>query len=334
MRSGTGRHRRPRQAPAIFVTAGAVGGALAMPLLAASDAQAADAATWDRVAQCESGGVWSANSGNGFYGGLQLTQEMWDGNGGSSYASRPDLASRSQQIAVAESILAARGPDVWPSCAVNAGLRKGGQGPDVDPGGTPTPTPSPSSPSAPSSPSSPSSPSAPATPSPSTGSGTPASPAGPPAKTPEPKPSPTGAGGGQDPSRTPDPSGTGGTQDPARPADPAGPDDGASSGPAVPPGQGKHRGDAEGGREPGKGTGGAGDADRSGGGHPSRGGDAHRTDPGAPGGYTVRPGDSLSVIAEDRGVDGGWPALYEANKGVIGGDPDLIRPGQRLDLER
>ncbi|RSO02975.1 transglycosylase, partial [Streptomyces sp. WAC 06725] len=78
MRSGTGRHRRPRQAPAIFVTAGAVGGALAMPLLATADAQAADAATWDRVAQCESGGVWSANSGNGFYGGLQLTQEMWD----------------------------------------------------------------------------------------------------------------------------------------------------------------------------------------------------------------------------------------------------------------
>ncbi|KEF04536.1 MULTISPECIES: LysM peptidoglycan-binding domain-containing protein [Streptomyces] len=321
MRSGTGRHRRPRQAPAIFVTAGAVGGALAMPLLATADAQAADAATWDRVAQCESGGVWSANSGNGFYGGLQLTQEMWDTNGGAAYASRPDLASRSQQIAVAESILAARGPDTWPSCAVNAGLKKGGGKPDVDPGTTPSPEPSSSTPS------SKPSPSTPAEPSPS-GSGAPSrtpEPGG--TRTPEPKPSPTDPSGSGDASRTPDPSGTGRTQDPATPGGDKATD------PTTPPSQGgKHRGKPSEDEGPATGTGGAGDAGRRDGEHPSRGGDAHRTDPASPGDYTVRPGDNLSAIAEDRGVSGGWPALYKANKGVIGGDPDLIHPGQRLDV--
>ncbi|MFE6743612.1 LysM peptidoglycan-binding domain-containing protein [Streptomyces tubercidicus] len=144
MRSGNGRHRRPRQAPAIFVTAGVTGAGIALPLLGASGAHAADTATWDRVAQCESGGVWSAASGNGYYGGLQLTQEMWDNYGGSAYASRPDYASRSQQIAVAQSILDDRGPDAWPSCAVNAGLTGDGKAPEVDPGGTSTPSPAPS----------------------------------------------------------------------------------------------------------------------------------------------------------------------------------------------
>lgn len=144
MRSGNGRHRRPRQAPAIFVTAGVTGAGIALPLLGASGAHAADTATWDRVAQCESGGVWSAASGNGYYGGLQLTQEMWDNYGGSAYASRPDYASRSQQIAVAQSILDDRGPDAWPSCAVNAGLTGDGQAPEVDPGSTSTPSPAPS----------------------------------------------------------------------------------------------------------------------------------------------------------------------------------------------
>ncbi|MGY5127966.1 transglycosylase family protein [Streptomyces nigrescens] len=120
------------------------GAGLALPLFAASGAQAADTATWDKVAQCESGGVWSAASGNGYYGGLQLTQEMWDNYGGSAYASRPDLASRSQQIAVAESILDDRGPDAWPSCAVNAGLTDDGRAPEVDPGSISTPAPDPS----------------------------------------------------------------------------------------------------------------------------------------------------------------------------------------------
>ena len=144
MRSGNGRHRRPRQAPAIFVTVGVTGAGIALPLLGASGAHAADTATWDKVAQCESGGVWSAASGNGYYGGLQLTQELWDTYGGAAYASRPDLASRSQQIAVAQSILDARGPDQWSSCAVSAGLAKDGRAPEVDPGSVATPSPAPS----------------------------------------------------------------------------------------------------------------------------------------------------------------------------------------------
>ena len=67
---------------------------------------------------------WSADLGNGYYGGLQFTQEMWDEYGGLDYAARPDLASRSQQIAVAETILDDQGPHAWPSCAVIAGLTR------------------------------------------------------------------------------------------------------------------------------------------------------------------------------------------------------------------
>ncbi|MGG8410517.1 transglycosylase family protein, partial [Streptomyces sp. 12297] len=117
MRSGNGRHRRPRQAPALVVTAGVAGSALALPLLAATNASAADTSTWDKVAECESGGTWSADFGNGSYGGLQFTQEMWKSGGGLEFAARADLASRSQQIAVAERVLGAKGPAAWPLCA-------------------------------------------------------------------------------------------------------------------------------------------------------------------------------------------------------------------------
>ena len=78
---------------------------------------AANAATgWDEVAACESGGNWSINTGNGFYGGLQFTQQTWEGFGGTEYASRADLASKSQQIAVAERVLAEQGAGAWPNC--------------------------------------------------------------------------------------------------------------------------------------------------------------------------------------------------------------------------
>ncbi|WP_405985942.1 transglycosylase family protein [Streptomyces sp. NBC_00872] len=122
MRSANGRHRRPRQAPALIVAAGVTGSAIAIPLFAASGASAADASTWDRVAECESGGMWSADLGNGHYGGLQLSQETWDAFGGGEYAARADLASRSQQIAVAEKVLAAQGVKAWSSCAPVSGL--------------------------------------------------------------------------------------------------------------------------------------------------------------------------------------------------------------------
>ena len=77
---------------------------------------------WDAVAQCESTGNWTINTGNGFYGGLQFTQSTWAAYGGTSYASRADLASREQQIAVAQRVLAGQGPGAWPVCSVKAGL--------------------------------------------------------------------------------------------------------------------------------------------------------------------------------------------------------------------
>ncbi|WYB37740.1 transglycosylase family protein [Streptomyces sp. GD-15H] len=88
----------------------------------AGGASAAEGSTWDRVAECESGGSWSQNSGNGYYGGLQLTQEDWEKYGGLDYASSADQASRGQQIAVAEKILADQGVGAWRACGLLSGL--------------------------------------------------------------------------------------------------------------------------------------------------------------------------------------------------------------------
>jgi hypothetical protein len=85
------------------------GSAIAIPLLAASGASAADGTVWDKVAQCETGGSWSADKGDGEFGGLSLSQKDWETYGGLDYATRPDLASRNQQIAVAQKVLAAQG---------------------------------------------------------------------------------------------------------------------------------------------------------------------------------------------------------------------------------
>jgi uncharacterized protein YabE (DUF348 family) len=70
-------------------------------------------AMWDRIAQCESGGNWAINTGNGYYGGLQFDSQTWLGNGGGTYAPRADLASRTQQIAIANKVYAARGLAPW-----------------------------------------------------------------------------------------------------------------------------------------------------------------------------------------------------------------------------
>ncbi|MGY0067852.1 transglycosylase family protein [Streptomyces sp. QTS137] len=134
MLSGNGRHRRPRQAPALLVAAGVTGSAIAIPLLGAGAASAADGSTWDRVAECESGGSWSQNSGNGYYGGLQLTQEDWEAYGGLDYAASADQASRGQQIAVAEKILADQGVGVWRACGLLGGLEQDSSVLDVDTG--------------------------------------------------------------------------------------------------------------------------------------------------------------------------------------------------------
>ena len=98
----------------------AVAGAVAVgtPIALAGNAEAAPASVWDKVAQCESGGNWSTNTGNGYYGGLQFSASTWRAYGGSGSASS---ASREEQIAVAERVLAAQGWGAWPVCSRKAG---------------------------------------------------------------------------------------------------------------------------------------------------------------------------------------------------------------------
>ncbi|BFV61163.1 resuscitation-promoting factor protein RpfA [Kitasatospora sp. CMC57] len=113
-----------------------MGGAVAaLPvagLVTATSASAASSSTWDAVAQCESTGNWNINTGNGFSGGLQFTPSTWSAYGGTQYAASADQASKGQQIAVAEKVLASQGPGAWPVCSVKAGLTKGGSAAQVD----------------------------------------------------------------------------------------------------------------------------------------------------------------------------------------------------------
>lgn len=90
-------------------------------LLAAPAAQAATPDQWDQVAQCESGGDWSINTGNGYYGGLQFASQTWTGHGGGEFAPTADQATREQQIQVAERVLETQGPGAWPTCGTALG---------------------------------------------------------------------------------------------------------------------------------------------------------------------------------------------------------------------
>lgn len=352
MRSGNGRHRRPRQAPAFVVAAGATGAGLALPLLGASGASAADAGTWDRVAGCESGGLWSADEGNGYYGGLQLTMDMWQEYGGEEFASQPDFASRAQQITVAERILAGMGADkAWPECADDAGLHGDDAQPEVDPGAD-----------------------------------LPLPPTTPPTLAPDPGAT-DGADGSQgddgdrrtdrdrdddrkdggDRDSEEDTEGGGkhrGSQD-SRERD-GGPGEwtGQDSDDAA-DGSGRHRSpegsasptptpsdvpDPEAPREAVETPGASQSPDATELPAPGRewiaeipgdtenrdgdrkadesGGDAAAGD----GSYTVRPGDTLSEIAREHALEGGWSELYDGNKNSLGTDPDNIKPGQELEL--
>ncbi|WP_327395029.1 LysM peptidoglycan-binding domain-containing protein [Streptomyces phaeochromogenes] len=193
-------------------TAVLAGAALLAPLgllAATGNAAAADSGVWDRIAQCESGGNWHINTGNGYYGGLQFSAGTWRAYGGSAYASTADKASKAQQIAVATKVQRGQGWGAWPTCSSRAGASGG----------------------------------APAASAPST---------------------PTTKAAPSQPAKAPDRS-TGHT------------------------GRGSNRGD-----------------------------------------YTVRGGDTLSAIAARHGTT--WQRIYAANKAAIGGDPDMIVPGQRLEL--
>jgi hypothetical protein len=215
-------------------------------LVTANSASAASVSTWDAVAQCESTGNWSINTGNGFYGGLQFTSSTWAAYGGTAYAPQANLATKAQQIAIAEKVLASQGPGAWPVCSVKAGLTAGGAPAQVDTG------------------------SAAAAPA--------AKPAAPKAAAPKaaaPAATPKAATADQQASRS----------ESRAKADWTGK---KAAKPATTPAQ-------------------------------TNGGN-----------YTVKSGDTLSKIANAKGLD--WKTLYKNNAGVIGGNPDLILPGQVLSV--
>ncbi|MBM0202174.1 transglycosylase family protein [Micromonospora sp. NPDC051227] len=217
----TPRHRRvtTRRVAVGTLAVGAVTGAVAL-FGPAAPAQAA--VNWDAIAKCESGGNWKINTGNGYYGGLQFSQSTWAGYGGKKYAARADLASRGEQIAIAEKVLDGQGIGAWPTCG-----KKGGS-----------------------------------------------------ATKPTAKPS----------TRSTEKSTTS-TAKPTRPQE--------RSSRAEQPATRDHQ----------------------------------RTAPVAGGQtYLVKSGDTLSEIAADQRVAGGWQALYEDNRQLVGADPGLIFPGQRLSL--
>ncbi|MFP8960429.1 transglycosylase family protein [Streptomyces nanhaiensis] len=216
-----GRHRRPRtplisrqfSRVSLALTAGGAG--IAAPLVAAGSANAASTEVWEKVAECEAGGNWSINTGNGYFGGLQFSQSSWEAAGGTEYAPRADLATKEEQIAAGEKLLALQGPGAWPTCGPAAGLGRDSGAPA---GGTATQT------------------------------------------------------RGESKVR-------------------AGTETGAKS-------AAKPRGE--------------------------RGSTA--------GSHTVASGDTLHSIATSHGVEGGWQAVYDANREIVGGNPHLIFPGQELAL--
>ncbi|MFF6803819.1 transglycosylase family protein [Streptomyces sp. NPDC012616] len=246
-----GRHRRyqPNRINRASLTVTAGGAGMAIPLMGAGTAQAADVDTWNKVAACESTNDWDINSGNGYYGGLQFTQSTWEAYGGTRYAPRADLATRDQQIAVAEKVLDGQGPGAWPVCSVRAGLSRGDGDPDIHPNGS--------------------------------------------AKT------------------------------------------AAKSGKSAR--SGKDGTSREAGATGAAGAKKSGASARSGGAAKSSLDDVRpQSTPQSRAGtaqmYTVVRGDTLSGIADDEDVRGGWQGLYAANRTTIGADPDLILPGQRLSL--
>ncbi|WP_374777210.1 transglycosylase family protein [Streptomyces sp. NBC_01310] len=227
-----GRHRRYQPSSinraSLAVTAGGAG--IALPFIGAGVAQAASVDTWNKVATCESTNNWRINTGNGYYGGLQFSQSTWRAFGGTAYAPRADLATKDQQIAVAEKVLKGQGPGAWPNCGKQAGLSRSGPAPAV-------------APQAPSKPKAQTQPTAQTQPKSQV-----------PSHMVKSAPAPQGA--------EPRPTGTSVLPNP----------------------------------------------------------------------YVVAPGDSLSAIATEQRVEGGWQALYETNRATVGGNPNLIFPGQRLTL--
>jgi hypothetical protein len=118
-----GRHRAPSKTGRTIARTAVAGAVAGAPLLVAAPANAAPDSAWDKLAQCESGGRWDINTGNGFHGGLQFTPRTWAGFGGKEFAPVAYKASREEQIVVAERVLAEQGWNAWPSCSRKTGVR-------------------------------------------------------------------------------------------------------------------------------------------------------------------------------------------------------------------
>ena len=142
-----GRHSAKNRMAAKF-TAGTVAFGAAAAIMAPT-ASAAPDSDWDRLAQCESGGNWAINTGNGYYGGLQFSGATWNAFGGGQYAATANQATREQQIAVAEKILASQGWGAWPACSASLGLNSAATPRNLDAAPAPAPAPQPAAPEAP-----------------------------------------------------------------------------------------------------------------------------------------------------------------------------------------
>ncbi|MEU6232574.1 transglycosylase family protein [Kitasatospora sp. NPDC047058] len=300
---GTGRHRRRTQAEKAIAVAGVAGVGLAMPILTAAGASAAPVSTWDAVAQCESGGNWSINTGNGFYGGLQFTSGTWKAYGGTSYAPQANQASKAQQISVAEKVLASQGPGAWPVCSQKAGLSKGGAPAAVD-------TSTDSKPAA-HQPAAPKPAQKPAQPKPAQSK--PAQPAQSQAQ--KPAAQQYAQPQAQQQAQAPEFSGHAGWDADAKVYWYQ--NDGGWYWTSHPGVYQQYAGQSAGQQAPA----------------------AAQSAPAAPAaqqrsghGYTVQSGDTLAGIAAAHDVSGGWQTLYDGNRGTVGADPNLILPGQVLNL--
>lgn len=130
MSENTGRrHRKATKVEKTIAGVTVMGLGLALPLTLTGNAQAASIDTWDKVAKCESTNNWSINTGNGYYGGLQFTKSTWAAFGGTVYAPTANLATKKEQILIAEKVLKVQGPGAWPHCSVVGGLTKNGPAP-------------------------------------------------------------------------------------------------------------------------------------------------------------------------------------------------------------
>jgi len=121
MSNNKGRHRRATRTEKTVASITVMGVGLALPLTLSGTAQAADTNVWDKVAKCESSGNWSINTGL-YDGGLQFLDSTWDAYKPAGYPASANQATKAQQIAVAEDVLAKQGSGAWPVCSVKAGL--------------------------------------------------------------------------------------------------------------------------------------------------------------------------------------------------------------------